>query len=427
MKGTYRIETLGCKVNQYETTAIEEILREAGYGKHEGEDSASVCIINTCTVTHTGDKKSRQWISRFRRENPEALVVVMGCYAQVAHDQLAERPDVDLIVGTKDKEKLPQLLEEARRSAQAVDAVSTLDAKTEFAPLDIQSAHERTRATLKVQDGCNQYCSYCIIPYARGPVRSRDFESIREELARMAELGYKEVVLTGIHLASYGKDLAENQLVDVIRLAEETEGIERIRLSSLEPGIVTDDFVREISEFTKLCDHFHLSMQSGSDTVLARMKRRYTTEEYAQSIARLRSAYPNAGITTDVICGFPGETESEWQETMDFVRRIGFSTLHVFAYSPREGTPAAKMADQVRSDVKKARSAELTALGKQLAREFLERQVGRPLSVLLEENEGDGWTGHSKNYCQVRVQGEFHENQILEVIPQRVEGDELFG
>lgn len=305
--------------------------------------------------------------------------------------------------------------------------MSTLDAKTEFAPLDIQSAHERTRATLKVQDGCNQYCSYCIIPYARGPVRSRDFESIREELARMAELGYKEVVLTGIHLASYGKDLAENQLVDVIRLAEETEGIERIRLSSLEPGIVTDDFVREISEFTKLCDHFHLSMQSGSDTVLARMKRRYTTEEYAQSIARLRSAYPNAGITTDVICGFPGETESEWQETMDFVRRIGFSKLHVFAYSPREGTPAAKMADQVRSDVKKARSAELTALGKQLAREFLERQVGRPLSVLLEENEGDGWTGHSKNYCQVRVQGEFHENQILEVIPQRVEGDELFG
>lgn len=427
MKGTYRIETLGCKVNQYETTAIEEILREAGYGKHEGEDSASVCIINTCTVTHTGDKKSRQWISRFRRENPEALVVVMGCYAQVAHDQLAERPDVDLIVGTKDKEKLPQLLEEAKRSAQAVDAVSTLDAKTEFAPLDIQSAHERTRATLKVQDGCNQYCSYCIIPYARGPVRSRDFGSIREELARMAELGYKEVVLTGIHLASYGKDLAENQLVDVIRLAEETEGIERIRLSSLEPGIVTDDFVREISEFTKLCDHFHLSMQSGSDTVLARMKRRYTTEEYAQSIARLRSAYPNAGITTDVICGFPGETESEWQETMDFVRRIGFSKLHVFAYSPREGTPAAKMADQVRSDVKKARSAELTALGKQLAREFLERQVGRPLSVLLEENEGDGWTGHSKNYCQVRVQGEFQENQILEIIPQRVEGDELFG
>lgn len=413
---SYKIETLGCKVNQYETTAIEEILQRAGYVAQAPEREASVCIVNTCTVTHTGDKKSRQWISRFRRENPDATIVVMGCYAQVAHDVLESRPDVDLIVGTKEKEHLPALIEKARESAGALNAVTPLDRDMVFAPLELSGQHERTRATLKVQDGCSQFCSYCIIPYARGPVRSRGMASVKEELSRMAALGYKEVVLTGIHLASYGKDTEDGSLLEVIRLAQETQGIERIRLSSLEPGSVTDSFVAGLLEFPKLCDHFHLSLQSGSDAVLRRMNRRYTASEYFASIERLRCAFPNAGLTTDVICGFPGETEAEWEETMRFVREAKFSRLHVFSYSPRHGTPASAMKDQVDPAIKKQRNAELTALGQELTENFLRAQVGAKLLVLVEEPVSEEvFSGYATNYSHVHVQGAVSPNEIVRV------------
>lgn len=426
---TYRIETLGCKVNQYETQAIEEILQQEGYFQAKDAEPADVCIVNTCTVTHTGDRKSRQWISRLKRENPRAKIVVMGCYAQVAADELIERPDVDLLMGSNNKESLPHYLECLERGEGPINAVTPMDRKTTFSDLTIADAHERTRATLKVQDGCNQFCSYCIIPYARGPVRSRDFEDIKEELARMAEKGFKEVVITGIHVASYGKDSGDKRLIDVIRLAQDIEGIERIRLSSIEPGIITDAFVEELATMPKVCDHFHLSLQSGSDTVLKRMNRKYTTAQYKEAVERLRRVYPNAGMTTDVICGFPGETDDEWNETMDFCKEIQFSKIHVFSFSPRKNTPAQKMPEQVLPNIKKERSHALGELSKDMQKAFYNSQLGRSVDVLLEEPHGDTqyYSGYTTNYIPVLVEAADAHNTIMQVRLEEIQGDYLLG
>lgn len=407
----YRIETLGCKVNQYETAALEEILQKAAYEKTEG--MADVCIVNTCTVTHAGDRKSRQWISRFKRENPEAIVVVMGCYAQIAHEELKQRPDVDLLIGTQDKDRLPELIEHVKRHGPT-DAVQEIPGDALFTELTVGDTHEHTRATLKVQDGCNQFCSYCIIPIARGPVRSRSFSAVKEELARLADAGFREVVLTGIHLASYLDDT--KRLIDVIELANDTEGIERIRLSSLEPKIVTDAFADRLRDVEKLCDHFHLSLQSGSDAVLSRMNRKYTTDDYRKSLSRLRDVFPNAGLTTDIICGFPGETQEEWEESLQFAKEADFSRIHVFTYSKRAHTKAALMKEQVPNEVKKQRNAEMTALGHALAADFHRKQIGKKLSVLVEERLPSGcWSGYAKNYVPVHLEGQTAPNQILTV------------
>ena len=420
----YRIETLGCKVNQYETQAIEEILKKIDYTSAEEGEEADVCIINTCTVTHTGDRKSRQWISRLKRENPDAKIVVMGCYAQVAADELETRPDVDLLIGSKNKEELPHYLECLERGEGPINAVTPMDNRSAFADLTVTETHEKTRATLKVQDGCSQFCSYCIIPYARGPVRSRDFEEVRTELKVMAEKGFKEVVLTGIHLASYGIDTEKETLIDVIRLAQETEGIERIRLSSLEPGIITEEFMDAVKDMDKLCDHFHLSLQSGSDSVLERMNRKYTTTQYKAAIDRIRAVYPHAGITTDIICGFPGESEEEWKETMEFVKTIGFSRIHSFNYSPRKHTPAQKMPGQVLPDVKKARHQELTALAKKMEADFFNRQIGREVDVLVEEEISTGvFSGYTTNYIPVHIEGNLAHNEIVTVTLLENQGD----
>lgn len=419
----YRIETLGCKVNQYETAALEEILNDAGYTKSDGR--ADVCIINTCTVTHTGDRKSRQWISRFKRENPDSITVVMGCYAQMAHEELKTRPDVDLLIGTQDKDRLPALLEHVRLHGP-LDAVEEIPEDALFTEMTVGDTHERTRATLKVQDGCNQFCSYCIIPLARGPVRSRSFSAVKEELERLAAAGFREVVLTGIHLASYKED--SRSLIDVIALANETKGIDRIRLSSLEPKVITDSFVERLKGMEKICDHFHLSLQSGSDTVLRRMNRKYDTERYSESLERLRRAFPNAGLTTDIICGFPGETEEEWKDTMRFAEQAEFSRIHVFTYSKRSHTAAALMPDQVPEPVKKARNAEMTALARKLSTRFMEKQRGRTLEVLLEEQAQDGsWVGYAENYTPVHIQTEACANAILPVKIVGVKEDYVTG
>lgn len=419
----YKIVTLGCKVNQYETAAVEELLAKEGYEKTE--KAADVCIINTCTVTHTSDRKSRQWIARFRRENPDAVVVVMGCYAQVAQEELQARNDVDLIIGTKDKDLLPQLLKEREETGRR-SLVRDFSSDTDYTEMEISQAHERTRATLKVQDGCNQFCSYCIIPFARGPVRSRSYGAVKEELQRLAAAGFKEVVLTGIHLASYA-DKA-HRLTDIIALAQQTEGIERIRLSSLEPKIVTESFVTRLLASPKLCDHFHLSLQSGSDTVLARMERKYTTEDYRNSLERLRKAYPQVGLTTDIIAGFPGETDEEWEETLRFVKDCRLSRLHVFTYSPRKGTRAAAMPKQVRPEIKKARNAQMIALGHKLSDAFLQQQIGHTLEVLTEEEKEPGiWTGYAKNYVPVEIAANTGPNVIKAVRIVDTQGEFALG
>lgn len=410
-------------MNQYETAAIEEILTKAGYEK--SDDIADVCIINTCTVTHAGDRKSRQWISRFKRENPEAITVVMGCYAQIAHEELKNRPDVDLLVGTQEKDRLPELLDHVRLHGP-LDAVEEIPGDAFFTELTVADTHERTRATLKIQDGCGQFCSYCIIPIARGPVRSRSFLAVKEELERMARAGFREVVLTGIHLASYGEQ--DKRLIDVIELANETAGIERIRLSSLEPKIITDAFVARLQGVEKLCDHFHLSLQSGSDPVLKRMNRKYTTQQYFESLQRLRRVFPNAGLTTDIIAGFPGETEQEWQESLAFVRRAGFSRIHVFTYSKRSHTAAALLDGQVDERIKKLRNAEMTELGQALTKNFMQEQAGRTLEVLVEEQNSKGlWTGYARNYVPVQIRSEARQNEILTVQVDTVHDDFVTG
>lgn len=424
---TFQIETLGCKVNQYETMAMEELLLAHGYLRAEKGAPADVCIVNTCTVTHASDRKSRQWMHRMKRENPEAVIVVAGCYAQVAHEKLKEMPEVDLLIGTADKQELPKRLEEWFAGTTR-DEVRDFASRETFAPFAVTEAHERTRATVKVQDGCNQFCSYCIIPYARGPIRSRSLKDMVAELERMVHNGYKEAVLTGIHLASWGKESGEGTLIDAIRAAHGVEGMERIRLSSLEPGIVTEEFARALAELPKMCDHFHLSLQSGSDAVLARMRRRYTSAEYLAALDTLRSVYPNAGFTTDVIAGFPGETDGEWRETVDTVRRAGFSRLHVFPYSPREGTPAAEMDGQVDPRIKKERTAELIAVGQELTAAFLESQIGRTVSVLTEEpSKEGGMIGYATNYAEVLVEDATVANAIVRVRIEGREAERLIG
>ena len=396
--------TLGCKVNQYETEAMIESFETAGYQIVDYEAYANVYIINTCTVTNMGDKKSRQIIRRALDNNPDALIAVVGCYAQVSPDKVIGIEGVKLVIGTNERAKIVELVDYAMEKDEKVNMVSDIMDVREFEELSIKNYKNRRRAFLKIQEGCDQYCSYCIIPYARGHIRSRKPESILEEVKQLAASGFKEIVLTGIHVASYGKDLGNTSLIDVIELIHEVEGIKRIRMSSIEPKTLNDDFIERLTKLPKICRHFHLSLQSGCDETLKRMNRKYTTEEYLKVVNRLRIVYPEVAITTDIIVGFPGETEEEFNYTVDFIKQVEFSAMHVFKFSPREGTPAAKYKNQVAPNIKEQRSKIITAIAEESKLAFERLFLNTKMDVLFEymiHEQGSIYEGHTDNYIRV--------------------------
>lgn len=420
---------LGCKVNQYESEAIAELFAEKGYEIVGIDEEADVYVINTCTVTNFGDKKSRQLIRKVKRQNENAIVAVVGCYAQTAPKELMEIAGVNLVIGTKDRAQIVEMVEQYDRANGVENHVSDIMKERVFEPLSIQKLANRTRAYLKIQDGCSQYCSYCIIPYARGPIRSREPQEVVAEVKRLAENGFKEVVLTGIHVASYGKDRRDTSLLDILKQVHEVEGIERIRFSSIEPNVVTEEFAQTMAALPKVCDHFHLSLQSGCDKTLKEMNRKYDTEKYRQAVATLRKYLPKVALTTDIIVGFPGETEEDFRESYAFAEEIGFAKIHVFPYSPKRGTPAAARKDQLLNAVKAERSHTLIQLSDKMAAEFLADAVGTDAEVLYERAVGDGiYEGHTTNYMKVHGRSEVDlTNRICKTHITRAEGEMLFG
>ena len=423
--------TLGCKVNQYETEAMEEMFEKNVYSIVGEDDYSDIYVINTCTVTNLSDRKSRQFIRKSKKNNPGAIVAVVGCYSQVSPEEVETIEGVDVIIGTSERNRIVELCEEAARTKRRINIVRPVKTYKEFEKINIDELKSRTRAFVKIQDGCNQFCSYCIIPYARGPIRSREFVDIEDEVVKLAKAGFKEVVLTGIHVASYGKDLKKESLGEVIDKISLIEGIERIRLSSLEPTLIDEDFMGIMTKSPKICDHFHLSLQSGSDTVLERMNRKYTTSEYREKVELIRKYLPDAGITTDIIVGFPGETEEEFSETLRFVEEVGFSRIHVFKYSPRKGTPAATMDNQVHGEIKNRRSEALIGLGDRLSEEFNKRYIGSSMDVLYEEHTKRNlniYEGYTSNYIRVKafspdgIIGEIRSTRLEESKGSVVEG-----
>lgn len=404
------LHNLGCKVNAYETEAMQQILEEAGYEIVPFSEYADVYVINTCSVTNMADRKSRQMLHRAKKQNPDAIVVGAGCYVQTKEAQALVDESIDIVIGNNKKHELVPLLREYEASHRKMACVADVNhEKQAYEELSLSRTAEHTRAFIKVQDGCNQFCTYCIIPFARGRVRSRELPDVLQEIRTLAKSGYREVVLTGIHLSSYGVDNGES-LLHLIEAVHELEGIERIRLGSLEPRIVTDAFAKRLSELPKICPHFHLSLQSGCDTVLSRMNRRYDTAEYEAGCALLRRYFEHPAITTDIIVGFPGETDEEFETTERYLERIHFYEMHIFQYSRREGTKAAAMPDQVPEAVKKERSEKLLALGHRMSEEFRRYYLGRQVTALLEEEFlYDGkryYTGYTKEYVKVAVETE---------------------
>lgn len=395
--------TLGCKVNQYETEAMERLFEENDYKIVSEEELADVYVINTCTVTNLSDRKSRQFIRRVKKINEDAVVAVVGCYSQVSPDEVEEIEGVDVIIGTSDRNRIVELCEIAETEGKKINIVRDIKTYDNFENMGIDDIKSKTRAYIKVQDGCNQFCSYCIIPYARGPIRSRNIEDIIDEVMALSKSGFKELIITGIHVASYGKDLGDIDLGKLIQEISKVEGIERIRLSSVEPNLITHEFMDILTKTNKVCHHFHLSLQSGSNRILKKMNRKYTREEYMDKVRLIREYMPDAGITTDIIVGFPGETELDFRETMEFVKEIGFSRIHVFKYSPRKGTPAAKYDNQVHGKIKNKRSRELIALGEALTEEFNGRFIDRYMDILYEEEIEGFYEGYTSNYIRVKT------------------------
>ena len=409
MKGKVALHNLGCKVNAYETEAMQQMLEAAGYEIVPFEPGADIYVINTCSVTNIADRKSRQMLHKAKKMNPDAIVVAAGCYVQADTKKAEADASIDIIIGNNKKQELIPILESYRTGHQKTTECVDINHTKEYENLEIDRTEEHTRAYLKVQDGCNQFCTYCIIPYARGRIRSKKTEDVVNEVKRLAASGCQEVVLTGIHLSSYGKERPEDQenLLTLIQAVHQVDGIERIRLGSLEPGIITEEFAAAISSLPKVCPHFHLSLQSGCTTTLKRMNLRYTAEEYREKCEILRKYYPAPALTTDVITGFPGETEEEFEESRSFVDSIHFYETHIFPYSKREGTKAAGMPDQLTEQVKKERSRILIALGKEHQREYMEQFLGQEKEVLFEEQqtvEGqEYWTGHTMEYLKIAV------------------------
>lgn len=421
--------TLGCKVNQYDTEAVIEAFKSEGYEIVNFGEYADVYVVNTCTVTHLSDRKCRQALRKTKKINPNSVLVAMGCYAQSAQEKIKEEvEEVDIIVGTNNRNQIVQLVEEYNETSEFNNTVNNIMDVEEFEELKISAMDEHTRVYVKIQEGCNNYCTYCIIPYVRGKIRSRKEENVIDEVTRLAEVGFKEIILAGIHVASYGKDLENTTLTTLIPKIHEIGGIERVRMSSIEPIVVTDDFIEMIKKLPKLCRHFHLSLQSGCDTVLKRMNRKYKTAEYEKSVERLREVWPDVAITTDIIVGFPGETEEEFEETVAFAKRIGFAGVHIFPYSTREGTPAAKMKDQVAPGIKDERAKRLKAVTDESARLFIESHIDKIVEVLFEEHKDGKVYGHTSNYLKVVVSSEESlENIIHKVAINNVNGELLEG
>ena len=432
MKKTVSFYTLGCKVNQYETNAMEQQFIKNNYEIVENTQKADIYVINTCTVTNMAERKSRQMLRRVKEINPSAVLVVCGCYAQVAKNELEQIPEIDIILGINEKNEIVQIVENymekmAEQDKKSQEAeIDDVSKQKEFLDFGDVTYTEKNRAVVKVQDGCNMFCSYCIIPYARGRIRSRKIESVVSEIEKIAKEGIKEVVITGIHVASYGKDFDnENtskkiRLIDLLEAINKIDGIDRIRLSSLEPTIVDEEFATRLSKLDKICDHFHLSLQSGCDETLKRMNRKYTTQIYKDAVATLRKYYPEASFTTDVIVGFPGETDEEFAKTYEFLKEIDFYRLHVFKYSPRRGTVAEKMPNQIDGNKKEERSNKLIELSNSTENKHNQSYIGKTVKVLFEEFEDGFFKGHTTNYMMVKVAGEEEQsdkfvNKILDV------------
>ena len=442
MSKVVRFVTLGCKVNQYETNAMAQKFLEKGYQiieeiTPENEDiKPDICIINTCTVTNMSDRKSRQMLRRMKEKNPETIVVAVGCYAQVAKEELAKIPEIDLVLGNNEKVEVVKHVEEyINNNINNVELDDVMYSK-EFSDFGDVTYTEKTRAVIKIQDGCDRFCSYCIIPYARGRVRSRKPESIISEITQIASKGIKEVVITGIHIASYGKDfamskdskLANYRLIDLLEKINEIQGIQRIRLGSIEPLLITEEFVERLKKLEKICHHFHLSLQSGCDETLKRMNRRYTTEQFKEIVRLLRNAYKDVNLTTDIIVGFPGETDEEFNKTYQFLKEIKFYKLHVFKYSPRKGTKAAVMPNQIDGDIKEKRSRELLELSNENELEYNQKYIGKEMEVLFEEEKEKIYKGHTQNYILVYCQTDKKiNNKIEKVICKKAEQDHILG
>lgn len=434
MERTVAFYTLGCKVNQYETNAMEQQFIQNNYKIVENTEKADIYVINTCTVTNMADRKSRQMLRRVKEINQSAVIVVCGCYAQVAKTELEQIPEVDIILGINEKNKIVQIVEEYLASKNNIIEVADVSKQKEFLDFGDVTYTEKNRAVIKVQDGCNMFCSYCLIPYARGRIRSRKIENVVSEIKKIAKQGIKEVVITGIHVASYGKDF-ENENIRLINLLEEInkiEGIARIRLSSLEPTIVDEEFAQRLSKLEKICDHFHLSLQSGCDATLKRMNRKYTTARYKEATEILRKYYPNANFTTDVIVGFPGETDEEFNQTYKFLKEIEFYKMHIFKYSPRKGTVAEKLPNQVDGNIKEERSKKLIELSNNMQNEKNSQYIGKTVKVLFEEYENGYYKGHTTNYMVVKVpekeQDGFIDNiKDIEITENDTQTEELIG
>ena len=399
--------TLGCRVNVYESEAMAEKFIREGYEVVEPSEVADVYVINTCTVTNMGDKKSRQIINRARRLNENSIIAVVGCYSQIAPQEVSEIPGVDVVLGTRNKGDVVYYVNKAKDEGKSQVHVEGVLKNKKFEELNIEEYQDKTRAFLKIQDGCNRFCTYCIIPYSRGSVCSKDPKKVLEEVNKLAEHGFKEIILSGIHTASYGLDLEGSvNLINIIEEIEKVEGIERIRIGSIEPAFFTPEVIEKIKGFKKLCPHFHLSLQSGCDATLKRMNRRYTAKEYEDSVELLRKTLPDVSITTDVIVGFPGETEEEFNETVKFLERIKLTKTHVFKYSPRKGTKAADMEGQVDGSVKDKRSKILIDLSNKNEKEFTEKFIGKEMDILVEtevKGEEGFYEGYTKNYIKVKV------------------------
>ena len=403
---TIAYHTLGCKVNQYDTQAMEELLSSAGFSTVPFPGPADIFLINTCTVTGTGDKKSLQTARRLKRDYPSCILILCGCLAQIKGPELLS-VGADLVIGTQFRSRIVTLLQEVLDTGKPICAVAPLSEQTPYEPLHVTRCQDHVRAVLKIQEGCRNRCSYCIIPEVRGPVRSRSLPDICLEAERLASAAFREIVITGIHISSYGIDFTpRSSLLDVLNILEKTEGILRVRLGSLEPNIATLSFAQALSGYKKICPQFHLALQSGSDSVLRRMRRRYLSSDYLAAVGHLRSMFPSAAFTTDILTGFPGETENEFMETEEMIRRVGFSRIHVFPFSPRPGTPAADMPGQLSDTEKQERARRLIALGSQVSLNYQRQWIGKT-SVLLPEQKIDGcWEGYTPEYLRVRLNPE---------------------
>lgn len=410
--------TLGCKVNQYDTEAVLEKFKAADYEIVDFNDYADVYVVNTCTVTHLSDRKCRQMLRKTKKINENSILVAMGCYAQIAADKIKDQvSEIDIIIGTDKRNQIVEVVDAVEQDrAETINLVSDIMDVNEFEEMTISHLGERTRVYIKVQEGCNNYCSYCIIPYTRGKIRSRKEEQVVEEATKLANLGFKEIILTGIHVLAYGKDLGDTNLIQLLKRVHEVEGIERIRMSSIEPVAITEEFIEALKKLPKVCHHFHLSLQSGSDRVLKRMNRKYTTSDYVKSVEDLRALWPDVAITTDIIVGFPGETDEEFEETVAFVEKVKLSQIHIFPFSPREGTPAAKMKEQIAPEIKEIREKALAAREKALRLAYMEQFLGQEVEVLFEKHNDGKVSGYTSNYLRVQVAGDASIENTLQTV-----------